>query len=69
MVFVLNNRGAIWQEMEQAAPVVRTYLRHTFSELMAMKYFSEWVAANLEFYGQTRVRYIFGKLQTFVGTD
>lgn len=66
IVFVLNNRGAVWQEMEQAAPEVRSYLRHTFSELMAIKYFSEWVAANLEFYEQARVPYISGKLQIFV---
>ena len=66
IVFVLNNRVAIWQEMEQAAPEVRSYLHQTFSELMAIKYFGEWVEANLEFYEQGRARYINGKLQTFV---
>lgn len=67
IVFVLNNRTAIWQEMEQAVPEVRSYLRDTFSVLMAVKYFSEWVEANLEFYEQARGRYISGNLQTFVG--
>lgn len=67
IVFVLNNRTAIWQEMEQAAPEVQSYLRDTFSKLMAIKYFGEWVEANLEFYEQARARHISGKLQTFVG--
>lgn len=66
IIFVLNNRNVIWQEMEQAAPVVRDYLRKTFSDLMGTRYFGEWVRSHLEFYEQERALHISRNLSLFV---
>jgi predicted nucleotidyltransferase len=65
IVFVLNNRTAIWQELEDAAPEVRAYLRETFSVLSSGNYLREWLGAHLEYNEQRRVQDILRNINSF----
>lgn len=66
IVHVLNNRGAIWEEIEAADYDVKNYLKETFSALVNNKYFEEWVGANLDYHEQKRVVFILEKLKSFI---
>lgn len=66
IVFVLNYRNQIWEELNQADIKLKEYLQAEFNELLEQKYIYEWISAHLELSEQNRVTYIFGGLQEFV---
>lgn len=66
IVYVLNNRSTIWEEMNAANEELKDYLKNEFSEWLANPYIDEWIGSNLEHSEQSRVRYIIGNLQEFV---
>jgi predicted nucleotidyltransferase len=66
IVFVLNNRTALWQELAGAAPEVREYLRETFSALSSGNYLREWLGAHLEYNEQRRVQDMLRNITSFV---
>ncbi|HEU4554674.1 MAG TPA: nucleotidyl transferase AbiEii/AbiGii toxin family protein [Chitinophaga sp.] len=63
IVFVLNNRDNIWDEIKTATPLLKTYLNQQFQELLSNKYIYEWISAHLDYVEQRRVNYIIGGLQ------
>jgi predicted nucleotidyltransferase len=63
IVYVLNNRSTIWQEMGAANKNLRKYLKNEFARLLANPYIDEWIGSNLEHNEQNRVRFILGNLQ------
>lgn len=66
IVFMLNNRLSIWEEMESTTNGLREYLVAEFSNLLANSYLDEWVSAHLDYAEQNRVRYITESLNEFV---
>lgn len=66
IIYILNNRTTIWEEMENASDNVKNYLREEFSILLENDYFDEWVSAHLDYTEQRRVIFISGGLRTFV---
>ncbi len=52
--------------MENAPETVRHYLKKEISKLLQNPYAEEWVAANLDFYDQSRTEYILQGLRKFV---
>jgi hypothetical protein len=46
IIFVLDNRRAIWEEMKNADKKVRTFLLEEFKTLHKHKYIEEWIAAH-----------------------
>lgn len=66
IIYVLNNRSTIWEEMNAASDDLKAYLRNEFSELLFNPYIEEWAGSHLEHSEQNRVRYIIGNLQAFV---
>jgi len=46
VLFVLENRRTIWDDMEQSEVEVRGYLKETFAELISRSHFEEWVDAH-----------------------
>jgi hypothetical protein len=64
-VFVLNNRSGIWEEMNNAPPLLKEYLHQQFGKLLAKEYIYEWISAHLDHSEQRRVTYIIGGLQEF----
>lgn len=66
IVFVLNSRTVIWDEMNAAEPGLKTYLQIQFSQLLSTGHLYEWISAHLEYIEQRRAAIIFGGLQAFV---
>ena len=48
IVFVLDNRKNIWEELNASATDVKAYLKEAFAELLELPYLEEWIAAHLE---------------------
>jgi hypothetical protein len=66
IVFVLNHRTTIWQEVRAAEGSVRDFLRKEMEELLQNKYIDEWISVHLEQGEQKRLRTILGELESFV---
>jgi hypothetical protein len=66
IVYVLNNRSAIWEELQTADEDVKTWLKEQFRVLLENEYFGEWIAVHLEQNEQRRLRMIAGELTAFV---
>jgi len=66
IVFVLNKRNAIWEELENASANVKKYLKKSFQNLLSENYFEEWIGCHVDFDEQRRVAYIMGSLEEFV---
>ena len=66
IVFVLNNRNTIWQDLQNAEAPVRKYLQEEFTTLLNTEYFNEWIAAHLNYNELSSVNFIIGNLTTFV---
>ncbi len=66
IIYVLNNRSTIWQEMEAAPDTVKEYLKDEVRALLDNAYLEEWISANLEFSEQSRTEYIMEELRNFV---
>jgi predicted nucleotidyltransferase len=65
IVFILNNRNVIWEEMESAPNPLKKYLKEQFDSLLANQYIYEWIGTHLEFSEQKRVTMIIGGLNQF----
>lgn len=68
IVFFLNNRSVIWDELANTTPPLSDYLKREFLKLLQHKYIDEWVGCHLDYSEQTRVEYILSSLQEFVNT-
>lgn len=52
IVFVLENRRSIWQEMKEADETIRAYLLNEFKALRANHYIREWIDGHSNSYSQ-----------------
>ena len=69
IVLVLNNRNAIWDEMQQSAPLLKQYLKEDFKNLFETNYIYEWVSAHLEYQEQKRASLIVAGLEAFISNE
>ncbi len=67
IVFLLNNRNNIWNELNVAPEPVKQYLKLEFSQLLRHDYIYEWISAHLDFGEQKRVSFIIAGLTAFIG--
>ncbi|WP_127130308.1 hypothetical protein [Pseudoflavitalea rhizosphaerae] len=67
IIFVLNNRTSIWDEMDAAPEPLRNYLQNEFGKLLSHSYIFEWVGVHLDYNEQNRVTHIIGGLQRSFG--
>ena len=65
IVYVLNNRTTIWDELQAAKGDVSVYLAGQFRALLENDYIEEWIAVHLDYSEQARIRTILGALQVF----
>lgn len=65
IVYLLNNRNLIWEELEEAPENIRAYLKDEFKALLDILYIDEWVSAHLDYSEQKRVSFIIGGLTAF----
>lgn len=70
IVFLLDNRSQIWNELKSADKHLRTYLKNEFEILLANPYFEEWVTAHLEYNTSAiRGKKIMDALLEFISTE
>ena len=69
IVFVLNNRNAIWDEMQRSAPLLKQYLKEEFKSLFETNSIYEWVSAHLSYQEQKRVSLIVAGLEAFITNE
>jgi hypothetical protein len=55
IVFVLNNRTSIWEEMKNAPTLLNEYIQQQFRSLLIKEYIYEWVSVHLDYSEQKRV--------------
>lgn len=65
IVFILNYRNAVWDELQAAPATVKQYLKDSFKNLLEDEYIYEAVSAHLEYNEQRRVGFIIGGLTDF----
>ena len=66
IVFVLNNRSTIWEELKASNNELKDYLKQEFSHILQIQFVNEWITAHLEFNEQKRGNYILEGLRNFV---
>lgn len=66
IIFVLNYRNAIRQELMDAPESVKLFLKDEFKTLLNVPYINEWISCHLEHAEQRRVNLIIGSLTEFV---
>ena len=65
IVFVLENRFSIWEELNDAPDTVRNYLTLEFKELQKNPFFEEWIDAHAGFGSPPATYYILDQLEKF----
>lgn len=68
IVYILNNRNAVWKEMENATEPVKEFLKTEFKKLLESDYLYEWISVHLDYIEQRRVNYILCGLMNFVSS-
>jgi len=66
IVYVLNNRNAIWDELNSAPLKLKKWLQHEFRLLLKSGLLYEWVGVHLEYDERCRVNIIIGGLEQFI---
>ena len=66
IVYILNNRTTIWDELRAANEEASHYLKQEFGRLLANEYIDEWISVHLEHSEQARIRTILGELDAWV---
>ncbi|HVZ55841.1 MAG TPA: hypothetical protein VG870_04220 [Chitinophagaceae bacterium] len=54
IVYVLNNRQPIWEELKNADEPLKQYLKSKFANLLDQKYIDEWISVHLEYNEQRK---------------
>ena len=66
IVYLLNNRKTIWQELKETPVTLRSYLQGELFSLLNEPYVDEWISVHLDYDEQRRVNYIMGNMEEFV---
>jgi predicted nucleotidyltransferase len=66
IIYVLNNRTSVWQEIREAENEIKVYLKEEFRTFLDNEYIDEWISSHLDHYEQGRIRTILGEINTFV---
>jgi predicted nucleotidyltransferase len=65
IVFVLENRFAVWNELQSAPVEVKAYLRNEFKQFLQNPLFEEWIDAHAGFGSPPATYYIINRLEEF----
>ncbi|MBU3714940.1 MAG: hypothetical protein FGM46_08325 [Ferruginibacter sp.] len=69
IVYVLNNRNVIWDEIQESPTHLRSYLKKEFQKISEADVLYEWVSANLEYTEQKRADFIVGGIEALIGSN
>lgn len=62
IVYLLNNRSTIWQEIIDAEDDVKSFILAEVEKLLKNKYLDEWIGSHLEYNQQDRIGFIMDSL-------
>lgn len=65
IIFVLENRFSVWDEMKTAQQTVRSYLKKEFAKLMVMPYIEEWIDVHVSYSSPQATNYILKQISEF----
>ena len=68
IVFVLENRSTIWQEMSSAEKELKEYLLNEFTSLHKQPYIREWIDVHSSSYPQDSSNIILEDMENFITT-
>ncbi len=68
IVSVLENRSAVWDEMEKASQAARQYLKEEFRKLLINPFIEEWINASIEFRSPPSSYWIIDRIKKFVSS-
>lgn len=66
IVFVLENRRSVWQEMKEADEAVRAFLLNEFKALRANRYIQEWIDGHSGSYSPPGSFFILRDMEEFI---
>ncbi|MBV4359064.1 nucleotidyl transferase AbiEii/AbiGii toxin family protein [Pinibacter aurantiacus] len=66
IVYILNNRSSIWDEIKHSDEAVRSYLINEFKSLLKNSYLDEWISAHLEYHERRRVDFVVNSIRELV---
>jgi len=66
IVYVLNNRNSIWDEIEKSPTHLKMYLKNEFQKISQNDFLFEWVSTNLDYTEQKRTDFIVGGIEAFI---
>lgn len=66
IVFVLENRFSIWEELNLTEGDLKNYLKDTFRQMLENPFFGEWIDAHAGFGSPPATYYIIDKLEEFI---
>jgi predicted nucleotidyltransferase len=66
IVFILENRSSIWEEMNNSDPYLKKYLVNEFINFKTQPYIEEWVGAHASYYSPPSVYFIMQDMEEFL---
>ena len=66
IVFILENRESIWQEINELEGDISTYFKNEFKELLKNKYLDEWIDSHVERVSPPATYIILDEIKNFV---
>jgi hypothetical protein len=66
IVYVLENRRVIWEEMDAADEKLRSYLLMEFKTLRKNPYIEEWIDANANYFSLPGSLFILDEMDNFI---
>ena len=66
IIFVLENRKSVWEEMKNAPYGVNLFLKDEFKQLLSYKHISEWIDAHAGYGSIPATYFILEELENFI---
>jgi predicted nucleotidyltransferase len=66
IIFVLEFRSLVWEELKASESSVRTYLKKEFTRLLTIPYIEEWIDQNVSWNSPPATYYIIHQLNEFI---
>lgn len=66
IVYLLNNRGSIWEELNKVNKGLKQYLITELGMVFGNKYIDEWISVHLGYGEQERTYFIIGSINNFL---
>lgn len=66
IIYILEHRESIWEEMNSAGYELRNYLRYEFTQLSNNQYYFEWIDSHVERFTSSATDYIIEQIADFI---